>query len=373
MPALETPQQRRTQKAPEIVKRRFSLNLGNGCNCDCQFCFQKTTKLNQPRMHDLTFHEAVHCISQLKDGGIDTIEFTGGEPTLRPDLALIVTHARQVGIRHICVATNGIQLSEWKVVNELKNAGVDEFRFLLQGHNASIHDKMTQTSGCFNRVIQAIQYCRRLGLKLQINTVVTGLNYNFLIPLMERVLQLHLNRVNFICLNPAFTTPLNQDSMNILYSLIAPKFQEIADRFWKVMKKITFTFIPFCFMVGYEQYVNNGRQIIYDPDETDALAENHVQFALWHSAMRNQLNLSFLSSYQKAFQIDWQRFCRAEVQKFFEVKYKVKPKKCHQCRYDLICDGLWRNYVKWVGFREIQPVPGEKIENPTHFMRVTKQ
>jgi len=35
---------------------------------------------------------------------------------------------------------------------------------------------------------------------------------------------------------------------------------------------------------------------------------------------------------------------------------KVKDEGCARCRYDSVCDGVWRNYVRRHGWEEIQPV-----------------
>jgi MoaA/NifB/PqqE/SkfB family radical SAM enzyme len=371
MSTVETMQQKIAKPASKVTNHRFCLNLGDGCTSACEFCFQKNASRNHQRIHELGFQEAIHCVSLLKNCGVEEIEFTGGEPTLRPDLSRIVAFARKIGIKHIGVATSGVRLSSWPVIHELKNAGVDEFRFLMLGHNAAIHDLHTRVAGSFQHLNQAILNCQRLGMELRVKTVVTGLNYNYLVPLMEKLLQLQVYRINFICLHPSANNTPNHDSLNVLYSFVAPKFQKIADCYWRVMKKITFSFIPFCFMVGYEQYVNNGPQIIHEAAESDFLVENQGHFALWHSALTNPLNFSFLAAYKNAVQSDWQLFCRDDVQKFFELKYRRKSPECLKCRYDLICDGIWRNYIKWVGFREIQAVPGKKIQDPTHFMRAS--
>lgn len=359
--------------APKVIRPRFTLDLGDDCNGDCQFCFQRNFPRNQARMHALRFQEALQCLLQLKANGVEAIELAGGEPTVRPDLPRIVAFARKIGMNQIRVATNGMRLADHSVVRELKNAGVDSFRFMLLGPNAAVHDLHTRIAGSFQQLNLAIQHCQHLGVEVRVNTVVTGLNYNFLESIIEKLYQLQVFQVNFVCIHSPANNQPSQDALNILYSLVAPKFQRIADQYWKVMAKITFSFIPFCFMVGYEQYVNNPLQIIHDTGEADFRIENQSHFAFWHSTLANPVNYSFLASYQNAIHADWQRCLRDVGRKLYELRYRCKSTACADCRYDLICDGIWRNYGKWVGFGEIRPVPGKKIQDPTYFMRSSKR
>jgi len=373
MSTVEVFQPKIAKFTPKVTRPRFTLDLGDDCNGNCLFCFQRNFPRNPARMHALRFQEALLCLLRLKSSGVEDIELTGGEPTLRPDLPRIVAFARKIGLKHIRIDTNGMRLADRSAVLELKNAGVDTFRFLLLGPNAAIHDLHTRIPGSFHQLNQAIQHCQHLGLEVRVNTIVTGLNYNFLEPIIEKLYQLQVFQVNFVCIHSAGNNQPNQDALNILYSLVAPKFQRIADRYWKALAKITFSFIPFCFMVGYEQYVNNPPQIIHDAVEADFMVENQSHFALWHSALANPVNYSFLASYQDAVQTDWQRCLRDVGRKFFELRYRRKSAACADCRYDLICDGVWQNYAKWVGFGEIRPVPGKKIQDPTYFMRASKR
>src|SRR5690349_19218026 len=80
-------------------------------------------------------------VRALKEGrrlGIDAVSFTGGEPTIRPDLLGLIGAARQLGYTDVKVQTNGLLLASAANVDRLIAAGVDRF-------HVSIHDFERET------------------------------------------------------------------------------------------------------------------------------------------------------------------------------------------------------------------------------------
>ena len=37
------------------------------------------------------------------------------------------------------------------------------------------------------------------------------------------------------------------------------------------------------------------------------------------------------------------------------LKHKIKRKECRLCRYDSVCEGVWKNYIKHYGWEEFHP------------------
>jgi hypothetical protein len=87
--------------------------------------------------------------------------------------------------------------------------------------------------------------------------------------------------------------------------------------------------MPFCMMKGYERYVS----------------EFHIQ----KPRSRNT-----------TFTID-------DYDKVRKEELKSKFPQCKDCRYDLICEGPWKEYPK-TGQQGIQPVLEKKLTHPTSFL-----
>jgi 7,8-dihydro-6-hydroxymethylpterin dimethyltransferase len=101
------------------------VEVNSGCNLDCPVCFADSgthhhdgfslTREQVARMLDV-FVEA--------EGLPEVIQFSGGEPTIHPDIVEFVAMARERGIRIVMVNTNGIRLARDRaLVRELARLG----------------------------------------------------------------------------------------------------------------------------------------------------------------------------------------------------------------------------------------------------------
>ena len=123
--------------------------------------------------------------------------FSGGEPTLRPDLADIVRlFVRNNGVRYINLPTNGLKPYRIYQVAEqslAENPGLElHVNIALDGLRES-HDLMRGVPGNFEKALESGKMLRRLkprfGLRLivNINTVITRDNVDEVLPLAELI------------------------------------------------------------------------------------------------------------------------------------------------------------------------------------------
>lgn len=99
--------------------------------------------------------------------GIDQLWIGGGEPTLRPDLLALVRAARARGYRRVRLQTNGVMLSYPEVTRRLRDAGLDEVAFSIQGPDALTHDRFCRSEGAFVLLGRAIENARAADLVLE--------------------------------------------------------------------------------------------------------------------------------------------------------------------------------------------------------------
>src|ERR1051325_10825583 len=83
------------------------LFLTENCNLRCKSCacWRSTTR------DELTTREWEDVLRQLVRLPIHKVNFTGGEPLIRPDAVDLMAYARQVGVRHTHLNTNAILLT----------------------------------------------------------------------------------------------------------------------------------------------------------------------------------------------------------------------------------------------------------------------
>lgn len=106
----------------------------------------------------------------LDDGramGLRQLWIGGGEPTLRKDLSALIRAARARGYERIRLQTNGAMLAYPSVAASLRDAGLDEVAFSIQGPDAATHDRLCRVEGAFARLVTAIGHARSADLSLE--------------------------------------------------------------------------------------------------------------------------------------------------------------------------------------------------------------
>jgi len=95
--------------------------ITSACNLDCPICY--TVNKNEGA-HTMSEEDFAKILAHLKlqHDELDIINFTGGEPTLHPELPKLLRMAREAGIRRLTVSTNGLKLKNEDYVRELAAA-----------------------------------------------------------------------------------------------------------------------------------------------------------------------------------------------------------------------------------------------------------
>jgi organic radical activating enzyme len=79
---------------------------------------------------ELSSEEWKAILDKACGAGIPHVIFTGGEPTLRPDVPELISHAEKLEMVSGLI-TNGMRLSERKYLNELLQSGLDHILILM--------------------------------------------------------------------------------------------------------------------------------------------------------------------------------------------------------------------------------------------------
>jgi MoaA/NifB/PqqE/SkfB family radical SAM enzyme len=132
--------------------QRCELILTDRCNFNCLYC----RGIKKEYRGDITFEQAKEIVDIWTSGNLRNIRFSGGEPTLWPDLLRLVKHTRQSKcIEHIALSTNGSASLETYL--ELLNAGVNDFSISLDACCAATADMMAGTESKFSHISNIIK------------------------------------------------------------------------------------------------------------------------------------------------------------------------------------------------------------------------
>jgi MoaA/NifB/PqqE/SkfB family radical SAM enzyme len=162
------------------------------CNARCHFC--NIWALEPPTEANLATIE--HNLKDLRKLGVKYVDFTGGEPLLRSDVAEVYQVAKKLGF-YTSMTTNTILYP--KKAKEMQGL-VDFLNFSLDGGDAETHDQ-SRGVRIFDTLVESVALAHSLGENPVLNHTVTAQNYGRIDELGELGQKLGAR----VWLNPAFT------------------------------------------------------------------------------------------------------------------------------------------------------------------------
>ncbi len=147
-------------------------NVTRTCNLRCKHCYENAGRRGRD---ELDTEQALRAIDIMADEGVVFLAFSGGEPTLRPDILTLIRRAADRGM-YVAAATNGTTFADRERVRRFKEAGLSFAQISLDGVNAETHDSFRGVPGAFARTIEGIKNCVAEGLFVEIAMTVTHYN-----------------------------------------------------------------------------------------------------------------------------------------------------------------------------------------------------
>ena len=160
------------------------------CNLKCLHCYAA----GQPQavVSELDTGQWKKIIDTLRSAGIPQLTFTGGEPTMRQDLAELVDYSRWFVTR---LNTNGIRLTP-QLCRKLYEASLDSVQITLYSQSAATHNRLVGadrpgihdgvensadalSAGGFGKTAEGIKNALAAGLNVSINTPLCRENQDY--------------------------------------------------------------------------------------------------------------------------------------------------------------------------------------------------
>lgn len=240
------------------------LTMHFKCNLKCQHCMiEGTMDWLQPESMS-SFHEvlAANREQQLWRG----IIFTGSEVTLRRDLTELARMARDNGFSHVRIQTHGMKLANEKYLQELVDAGVDEYFVSITAADAATHDAITQVPGSFERTMRGLENLEHHDVATMTNTVITRLSYEQLPALVKRVG--HLQRLKRMDFWNYWPMRENDDKDLIASHLdVLPYLRDAIAGARERGITLEIKNFPECLLGSDREYLNNDQpELIIDPE-----------------------------------------------------------------------------------------------------------
>ena len=152
------------------------ISVTDRCNFRCTYCMPLDGLPWLPKSDILSYEEIVEVVTQLAPLGLRRIRLTGGEPTIRPQLATLVAQLRAVrGVSDISLSTNGVKLPE--LAQPLRDAGLDRINMSADSLRADRIVSIARRSFAFDPVVslRAAEDAKLSPIKVNV-VVMRGVN-----------------------------------------------------------------------------------------------------------------------------------------------------------------------------------------------------
>ena len=152
------------------VHRDLRISVTDRCNFRCTYCMPADGLDWLPREELLTFEEIERIAALMVERfGIDSIRLTGGEPTVRANLPVLVEKLAALGV-DLALTTNGATLG--LLADKLVAAGLRRINISLDSLQPDRFEQLTRRND-LNRVLDGIDAAVAAGLNpVKINAVM---------------------------------------------------------------------------------------------------------------------------------------------------------------------------------------------------------
>jgi AdoMet-dependent heme synthase len=167
-----------TPRTPSIA-RDFSRNpmlvyweVTQACGLACKHCRAEAVSSSHPL--ELTTAEGCALLTQLLSFGhpLPHVILTGGDPVSRKDIYSLMDFAREIGLEVSITPSATPQLNN-SAISRLKLHGIQSLGLSIDGSCAGRHDAIRGIAGTFDRTVEAARHAGRIGIPIQINTLVS--------------------------------------------------------------------------------------------------------------------------------------------------------------------------------------------------------
>ncbi len=357
------------------VTKRIKIQIGYGCNAKCSFCYYYD-KLSQKNLPSSMILEELDLARSL---GFEDLDFSGGEPTLSPMLEKSIEHAKELGFKDIGIITNGMVISNSRMLEKYVKSGLSDVLLSIHGSKAEVHDSLTNIPGSFDRILSAARNSTEFGIKVRTNYVITKSNYTDLVDYANLLSTFVPHSSNFIFFNPWAT------GVSDLVKL-TPKFDEAKIYLQSAIdilkeagvEHVNVRYVPFCTLD--EKYFGNivdFPQRLFDQYEWQYPFTEFSEWIPEEFVKRKEEPFDLRDAYAKyvrRHKIMDLRYARSmqDLKDIVGMSPNIEqiksPKKwykkipaCHECELSNECDGIKNEYLEIFGGSEFRPIKIQEI------------
>ena len=129
------------------------VKLTENCQAKCISCDYWKTRWKD----GIDTDRAVTLINEIRECGIRTLRFTGGEPLLRKDFFTVIQRSDTAGFKRIIVQTNGLLLKRF--IQEINSSPITNINVSIDGLRET-NDRIRGIKGYFDLALEGVRALR---------------------------------------------------------------------------------------------------------------------------------------------------------------------------------------------------------------------
>lgn len=176
--------------------KNIAVLVTNTCNSNCYHCFRDTT-ITDTNIDLNTIRRLSHY---LHDSKVNLFHITGGEPFLINGLDNVFSTYSKLGIS-TSVVSNGYYLTP-EYLQVLHTSGLNEISLSVHSYSETLHRQLTGTNGGVQRLLNAINEAKKLGIAIRINLPLSKYNLSTFKMTIEWLERLNVDRIKILRISP---------------------------------------------------------------------------------------------------------------------------------------------------------------------------
>lgn len=237
---------------------RVDIVLNHDCNHKCLHCYNPWRKMeiSKREFQKDIFNKIDIIVKELKKANVWSAILTGGEPLLHPDILFYtIEKFNDLGI------SMSLNSNLTLITDDIAKALVEKYDWSniiltsLPSINKECCDEITQIKGSYERILKGIEICKRNGIRVGINTVITKKNID---DLNEYIDFIKIHNIDYVSISTVI--PPSYDSLNPNYYLNNQDIINIADKLLEIKDKCkieigSVTPLPLCILKDANRYL----------------------------------------------------------------------------------------------------------------------
>lgn len=215
----------------------FIFLLTNKCYTNCIYCYAEKAPVKQ---EDLLAKERIHSLlDEAKSIGVINITLSGGDPLAYEGIFDLLKKIKENNIYPF--------LSTKKYIDEetaikLKDSGIEKIQLSIDTLNDFVAEKIVGVPNYATHMIQSIKNLNRVNIKVQINSVITSVNKDYVKDLIYGLSQYD---IEILRITPYGKSIYRNDDSYFLTKNDCDRISEIIEEYKNKCNKIKIKFSGF--------------------------------------------------------------------------------------------------------------------------------